>query len=54
LERPASRLDALTNAAPVENSEIPAPENRPAQTFQARTVNTEDLDIPTFMRNRVR
>ncbi|MGE5224860.1 MAG: cell division protein FtsZ [Omnitrophica WOR_2 bacterium] len=40
-------------ARPVENKEYPAPTSKPAD-FQPRTFNTEDLDIPTFLRNRAR
>ncbi len=36
-----------------EAKDRPAPA-RPAPDFQPRTFNTEDLDIPTFLRNRVR
>ncbi len=54
LERPANRLDALTAPPPAETSDPQPPANRSDQPFQARTINTEDLDIPTFMRNRVR
>lgn len=33
--------------------EVPASVEKPAE-FQPRTFNTEDLDIPTFLRNRIR
>jgi cell division protein FtsZ len=37
-------------------SPIPAsiPVSQPARDFQPRAFNTEDLDIPTFLRNRGR
>lgn len=37
----------------LENSEVVANTGRPGD-FQPRTFNTEDLDIPTFLRNRTR
>jgi hypothetical protein len=37
----------------LENSEVAANTGRPGD-FQPRTFNTEDLDIPTFLRNRTR
>jgi cell division GTPase FtsZ len=30
------------------------PASQPAKDFQPRAFNTEDLDIPTFLRNRTR
>jgi cell division protein FtsZ len=46
-ENPASR--------PIENKERAAnPKPHMAAEFQPRTFNTEDLDIPTFLRNRSR
>ena len=40
---------------PVENKERPAnPKPQAPADFQPRTFNTEDLDIPTFLRNRGR
>jgi cell division protein FtsZ len=40
---------------PVENKERPAnPKPQAPVEFQPRTFNTEDLDIPTFLRNRSR
>ena len=54
LERPASRLEG-TQARKPETSEQQQPANvsQPAE-FKPRTFNTEDLDIPTFLRNRTR
>jgi hypothetical protein len=37
----------------LENSEVVANTGRQGD-FQPRTFNTEDLDIPTFLRNRTR
>jgi cell division protein FtsZ len=40
---------------PIENKERPAnPKPQAPVEFQPRTFNTEDLDIPTFLRNRSR
>jgi cell division protein FtsZ len=54
LEHPTSRLDG-TQARKPETSEQQQSANvsKPAE-FQPRTFNTEDLDIPTFLRNRTR
>lgn len=52
LERPAVKSDS-TRLQTGELSEVPAGVERPAE-FQPRTFNTEDLDIPTFLRNRIR
>lgn len=52
LEKPSQRRE--NKSAPVpENSEVMAGPGKPAD-FQPRTFNTEDLDIPTFLRNRTR
>jgi cell division protein FtsZ len=54
LETPAARLETPLMRTPesVERPVNPAPKQ--AAEFQPRTFNTEDLDIPTFLRNRVR
>jgi cell division protein FtsZ len=54
LEPASARLEATAMRTPesVERLGKPAPD-QPAE-FQPRTFNTEDLDIPTFLRNRVR
>ena len=51
LETPAARLETPLMRTP-ESVERPAAKQ--AAEFQPRTFNTEDLDIPTFLRNRVR
>lgn len=38
----------------VESEERPTPVQRPVQEFQPQTLNTDDLDIPTFLRKRLR
>ncbi len=50
LERPAPRFEEtqMQNPHPFDNQ---MPPSEPAE-FQPRTFNTEDLDIPTFLRNR--
>jgi hypothetical protein len=40
------------SARPVETASRPASSS--AKDFQPRAFNTEDLDIPTFLRNRTR
>lgn len=52
LENPAPRLEEVPARKP-ETGEQQTHANRPAE-FQPRTFNTEDLDIPTFLRNRTR
>jgi cell division protein FtsZ len=52
LETPKSRSE-VRPARPVENHETSSQTPQPAE-FQPRTFNTEDLDIPTFLRNRIR
>lgn len=52
LENPAPRLEEVPARKP-ETSEQQTHANKPAE-FQPRTFNTEDLDIPTFLRNRTR
>jgi cell division protein FtsZ len=48
MERQRPRVES----APVQQpSETPT---QPTEEFVARSINTEDLDIPTFLRNRVR
>ena len=37
-----------------EAEERPTPVQRPVQEFQPQTLNTDDLDIPTFLRKRLR
>jgi cell division protein FtsZ len=52
LENPAARSDTAAIKA-TESGEIRTGANVPVD-FQPRTFNTEDLDIPTFLRNRAR
>jgi cell division protein FtsZ len=52
LENPAPRLEEVPARKP-ETGEQQTHANKPAE-FQPRTFNTEDLDIPTFLRNRTR
>jgi cell division protein FtsZ len=55
LEKPKSRPENRSAATPQENKEpqqVEAP--RQQADFQPRSFNTEDLDIPTFLRNRGR
>jgi cell division protein FtsZ len=55
LEKPKPRPENRSAAAPQENKEpqqVEAP--RQQADFQPRSFNTEDLDIPTFLRNRGR
>lgn len=52
LETPTSRMDTPSTRI-AENPERPIPVSKQTD-FQPRTFNTEDLDIPTFLRNRVR
>ncbi len=52
LEAPTSRLEEAPARKP-ETNEQQTNANKPME-FQPRTFNTEDLDIPTFLRNRVR
>jgi cell division protein FtsZ len=48
MERPLPRVDNIPAQKPTE---VPA---QPNEEFVPRSINTEDLDIPTFLRNRVR
>jgi cell division protein FtsZ len=50
LERPTTRFEG-SQAQENQMYETHAPTNEPAE-FLPRTFNTEDLDIPTFLRNR--
>ena len=52
LEKPSQRRENKSTSLP-ENSEVLAGSSQPVD-FQPRTFNTEDLDIPTFLRNRSR
>lgn len=52
LETPSSRLEVASNSL-MEEAPIPVSSSRPIE-FQPRTFNTDDLDIPTFLRNRTR
>jgi hypothetical protein len=49
VEQPAAEL----RRSNVEVS-VSVPATPPARDFQPRAFNTEDLDIPTFLRNRGR
>lgn len=53
IETPAPRSEGTQTRKP-ESGERPAPAPQKPAEFQPRTFNTEDLDIPTFLRNRVR
>jgi cell division protein FtsZ len=48
MERPLPRVESVPAQKPTE---VPAQSN---EEFVPRSINTEDLDIPTFLRNRVR
>jgi len=50
LERPAPRFEETQTQNP-HSLDSQMPPSEPAE-FQPRTFNTEDLDIPTFLRNR--
>lgn len=52
IERPAAKTESMRQHVG-DLSEVPANLEKPAE-FQPRTFNTEDLDIPTFLRNRIR
>jgi cell division protein FtsZ len=52
IETPASRMETPSTRI-AESVEYPASSSKQTD-FQPRTFNTEDLDIPTFLRNRVR
>ena len=52
LEKPGTGRENKPSQV-LENSEVAANTGRPGD-FQPRTFNTEDLDIPTFLRNRTR
>jgi cell division protein FtsZ len=52
IENPTPRIEASPARKP-EMDERPSIASKPAE-FQPRTFNTEDLDIPTFLRNRTR
>ena len=52
IEKSAQRMEA-TSVRLSESVERQATGSKPVE-FQPRTFNTEDLDIPTFLRNRVR
>jgi cell division protein FtsZ len=47
IDRPRARAEEI----PAKRSETAS---RPADDFQPRSIKTEDLDIPAFLRNRVR
>jgi cell division protein FtsZ len=54
LETPKPRVEPITHTAPAIPSEPKEQlvSARQGVDFQPRTFNTEDLDIPTFLRNR--
>jgi cell division protein FtsZ len=53
IEAPKSR--AAEQRRPLQEVEATLqPAQRPAQEFQPQTFNTDDLDIPTFLRKRIR
>ena len=45
---PGTLLSRSTRREPLQR------DNENKEAFQPRSLNTEDLDIPTFLRNRVR
>jgi cell division protein FtsZ len=53
LENPKPRAEVRPQqtSQPIE---LPTPVQRPVQDFQPQTLNTDDLDIPTFLRKRLR
>jgi cell division protein FtsZ len=52
---PARPAETAERSTPVDRSRMePAAVQRQPAEFQPRTFNTEDLDIPTFLRNRSR
>ena len=51
--RPVTRtIDGKLINHPMENAVVPVQQNNPAPEFKPQTFRTEDLDIPTFLRNR--
>ena len=51
--RPVNRtIDGRLINSQFENAMVPAQGNNPAPEFKPTTFHTEDLDIPTFLRNR--
>jgi cell division protein FtsZ len=50
LENPKPHVESR-QTQPIER---PTPIQRPVQEFQPQTLNTDDLDIPTFLRKRLR
>jgi cell division protein FtsZ len=52
LEKPSSRLEVTPNTI-MEEAPIQVSSSKSIE-FQPRTFNTDDLDIPTFLRNRAR
>ena len=52
VETPVNEPRDRSNPTPAVKT--PAPVSQPAKEFQPRAFNTEDLDIPTFLRNRSR
>jgi cell division protein FtsZ len=54
IERPRPRQEPTEVQLPDMVEQPAMAEKAAPQNFQPRTFNTEDLDIPTFLRNRVR
>jgi cell division protein FtsZ len=57
VEKPKNRILNEASGKEVETREmesISVATQKPINDFQPRTFNTEDLDIPTFLRNRIR
>jgi cell division protein FtsZ len=52
-QRPAMRAEEFRQR-PTVNAAVPATPQPAPDEFKPRTLNTEDLDIPTFLRNRMR
>lgn len=49
--QPDTRSNPTSNNTPRDHVNTPIPANK--TIFEPRTVNTEDLDVPTFLRNRI-
>ena len=53
LNRPAARMDARPAYRQMESVSVEAQSGQASNgEFRPQTFNTEDLDIPTFLRNR--
>ncbi len=54
MPRSQTRAENAELSVQPPSASVGAEEASGSQSFQSRTINTDDLDIPTFMRNRVR